>query len=288
MRLFCFGLGYTARALARLVAIEGGVVVGTSRDGDQDTLPFSRNHPLNDPGRVLAESSHLLVSIAPGRHGDPVLAQHAQDIAAVKGLRWIGYLSTTGVYGDTGGRMADESSPLAPTSERGQWRVEAEAEWLALVRTHGLPVHVFRLSGIYGPGRSVLDKVREGTARRVDKPDHLFSRIHVEDIARVLRASMERPRPGAIYNVCDDRPAPPADVVAHACSLLGLEPPPLLSFADAAREMSPMALEFWRDNRLVDNSLVKQELGIAWRYPDYESGLRAIVDEEESEAAKRA
>ncbi|MDH5750329.1 MAG: SDR family oxidoreductase [Rhodospirillales bacterium] len=280
-RLFCFGLGYSARVLARAFAAEGGSVTGTSRDGEDNTIAFDRDHPLADAGRVLGAATHLLSSIPPGRDGDPVLDAHEAHIRKAGNLRWIGYLSTTGVYGDTGGAPVDETAALSPTSERSRRRAEAEARWLALAADHGLPVHVFRLAGIYGPGRSQLDRVRDGTARRITRPGHLFSRIHVDDIAAVLMASMARPDPGAVYNVCDDVPVAPSEVTAYACELLKIAPPPEVSFESAAREMSPMALSFWQDNRRVDNSRIKRELGISLIYPDYKSGLRAVLAAEE-------
>src|SRR5262249_20681584 len=161
------------------------------------------------------------------------------------------YLSTTGVYGDRGGGMVDEASALLPTGPRGRARVAAEQGWLALHRDHGVPVHIFRLAGIYGPGRNALTTVRSGQARRIVKPGQVFSRIHVDDIAAVLRASMSRPRPGAIYNVCDDDPAPPQDVIALACELLNVPPPPEIPYADAEPTMSEMARSFYTDNKRV-------------------------------------
>lgn len=265
--LLCFGFGYTARALAPLLAAEGWAVAGTSRGGGADV-------PFDAPGEALERATHVLSSVPPDESGDPVLRRHA---AALAGRQWVGYLSTTGVYGDTGGAVVDESAPLRPTSARARRRVEAEAAWLALWRSRGVPVHVFRLAGIYGPGRSAFDQIRAGTARRIDRPGHAFNRIHVDDIALVLRASMARPNPGAVYNVCDDAPAEPAEVVAHACELLALAPPPLTPFAEAARAMSPMAASFWADNRRVSNARIKAELGVRLRFPDYRAGLRAIL-----------
>jgi len=196
---------------------------------------------------------------------------------AIGTLAWAGYLSTTGVYGDTGGDWVDETSPRNPTSARSRERVAAEDGWLALAGEHGIPAHVFRLAGIYGPGRSALDQVRAGRAKRIAKPGHLFSRIHVDDIARVLKASMTQPRAGGVYNVCDDEPASAADVTLFACELLGVDPPPAIPFDEAAKEMSEMALSFWRDNRRVSNRLIKDELGVALTYPDYRQGLRAVL-----------
>ncbi|MFB3134564.1 MAG: SDR family oxidoreductase [Rhodospirillales bacterium] len=289
-RLFCFGLGYTARVLAAALMGEGWTVAGTCRDEATradlaadgiDAFLFDRDRPLDDAGTALGGATHLLSSVPPDAEGDPVLARHAGAIAAMDGLAWAGYLSSTGVYGDTGGAPVDETAAVNPTSERGRRRAEAEEGWLDLRRAAGVPVHVFRLSGIYGPGRSALDTVRAGQARRIDKPGHLFARIHVDDIAAVLRASMARPGPGAVYNVCDDEPAPAADVVAFACELLGVDAPPLVPFHQAAGEMSPMALSFWRDNRRVDNSRIKGELGVRMKFPDYRAGLRAVLAAEE-------
>jgi nucleoside-diphosphate-sugar epimerase len=285
-RLFCFGLGYTARRLARTLAARGWAVGGTCQGSDAraalaaegiEALIFDDANPVAEPDAALAGVTHVLSSVPPAAGGDPVLARHAGDIAACQGLRWVGYLSTTGVYGDTGGRAVDEGAPLNPTSERGRRRVDAEVAWHRLYRERGVPVHVFRLAGIYGPGRSVLDQVRAGRARRIVKPGHAFSRVHVDDIVAVIRASMGRPRPGAVYNVCDDEAAPPADVIAFACDLLGIEPPPVVPYAEAEKDLSEMARSFWRDNRRVKNGRLKDELGVRLAHPDYRAGLRAIL-----------
>jgi nucleoside-diphosphate-sugar epimerase len=278
--LFCFGLGYSAGFLARDLAAEGWRVAGTSREGAASadgfrSHRFSRAAPLPDPTAALAGTTHLLISVPPDEQGDPVLALHAGDIIGLGGLRWVGYLSTTGVYGDRGGGWVDESSALTPSGERGRRRVAAEAGWLDLHRRHSLPVHVFRLAGIYGPGRSALDTVRQGRAQRIDKPGQVFSRIHVDDIVQVLRASMARPDPGAVYNVCDDDPAPPEAVIAYACRLLGQEPPPLVPFAEAV--LSPMARSFYDDNKRVANRRIKEDLGVRLRYPGYRDGLDALA-----------
>jgi hypothetical protein len=283
-RLFCFGLGYSARALAGGLAPGEWKVAGTAmtpegtaaleRDGFQAFL-FDGAAPL--AAGALDGATHILVSIPPNAKGDPVASLHGRDIAALKGLQWLGYLSSTGVYGDSGGRQVDESSALKPTCERSRRRVAAEAAWLKMAGTAGLPVHVFRLAGIYGPGRSVLDRVRNATARRIEKPGHLFGRVHVDDVAGVIKASMARPSPGAVYNVTDDLAAEAGAVTAFACELLGVAAPPITAFDDAAREMSAMALSFWRDDRLVANGKIKSELGVALRYPDYKAGLRAVL-----------
>lgn len=290
--LFCFGLGFSALTLARDLMAEGWTVAGTCRTpGKQaklrasgiDTHVFDGTAPLNPLGaEALARADHLLISVPPNAEGDPVLMQAGRAIEQTAGqIHWAGYLSTTGVYGDTGGAEVTEDSPLAPTSPRGEYRVAAEAAWLAFGRASGLPIHVFRLAGIYGPGRSVLDQLRQGTARRIDKPGHRFSRIHVADIGAVLRASMARPVPGAIYNVCDDEPAPQADVVAHGAELLGLPAPDLVPFDAAAETMSPMALSFWRDNRAVSNARIKDDLGAVLSCPTYRDGLAAILAAED-------
>lgn len=286
-RLFCFGLGFTARALARALSAEDWQIAGTSRSLDAQGARseegialalFDGNAPLVDARPTLAGTTHVLISAPPGPAGDPVLAHHAADIAALDDLRWVGYLSTTGVYGDHAGAWVDETTTLEPTSERSRRRVAAEQEWLALWRERDVPVHIFRLAGIYGPGRSVLDSVRAGTAKRIDKPGQVFSRIHVDDIVQVLQASMARPDPGAIYNLCDDEPAPPADVVTFAAELLSVEPPPLLPFAQA--QLSPMATSFYQDSKRVRNERIKAELGVRLKYPDYKSGFRAILASE--------
>lgn len=281
-RLFCFGFGFSARALARRLAAAGWAVAGTTRQAAKAAelraegiaaFVFDRDHPLE--AAALAGTTHLLVSIAPDAQGDPVLDCHAADIAALPELDWVGYLSTTGVYGDWQGAEVDETSELRGVKGRNRRRIEAEAGWLALQAERGLPVQVFRLAGIYGPGRSALDSVRSGRARRIDKPGHLFSRIHVEDIASVLEASIARPNPGRIYNVCDDEPAAAAEVTAFACELLGVAPPPLVALAET--DMSAMARSFWEDNRLVSNRRLHEELGVTLAYPDYRAGLAAIL-----------
>jgi nucleoside-diphosphate-sugar epimerase len=283
--LFCFGLGYSALALGRRLAASGWAVTGTCQSDERQArlreagfsaVLFDRNRPVDQV--ALRGFTHVLVSVPPDAEGDPVLAMHGRDIAATSGLSWLGYLSTTGVYGNRDGRWVDETTPLRSTGERGRRRVAAEQGWLDLWRACRVPVHIFRLAAIYGPGRSAFDALRAGTAKRIDKPGQVFSRIHVDDLVSVLTASMARPRPGAVYNVCDDDPAPPEAVVAYAAGLLGIEPPPLMAL-DAAG-LSPMALSFYDDNKRVANRLIKTELGVSLRYPDYRTGLAAILAEE--------
>jgi nucleoside-diphosphate-sugar epimerase len=288
-RLFCFGLGYTALALARSLAADGWRIAGTTRDPDRQARlaaegfemhRFERDRPLEDAAAVLAGATHVLTSIAPDEAGDPVLAHHLVDLRRCADLEWVGYLGTTGVYGDRGGAWVDESDAVAPSLPRTRRRVAAEGHWQA----SGLPVHVFRLAGIYGPGpgRNALDAVRTGTARRIVKPGQVFGRVHVDDIVQVLCASMARPNPGAVYNVADDEPAPPQDVVAFACALLGVEPPPEVPYDQA--ELSPMARSFYANNRRICNARIKGELGVRLRHPTYRHGLRAILEQEAQSA----
>jgi nucleoside-diphosphate-sugar epimerase len=218
----------------------------------------------------------MLISAAPGVDGDPVLAALEDQIAQHgQHLDWVGYLSTTGVYGDHAGDWVDETTPLSPSTKRGEARVLAEAAWTKLADRVGLPLHIFRLAGIYGPGRGPFSKVRNGTARRIIKKNQLFSRIHVADIAQVLDASIRQPRPGAIYNLCDNDPAPPEDVIAYAAELLGLPIPPAVPFEQA--DMTPMARSFYAESKKVRNTLITSELGVELLYPDYKTGLRALL-----------
>ncbi len=279
--LLSFGHGYSARALARRLLPRGWRVLGTTRDPARaETLRAEGVTPLlwdrDDVTTALGEATHLLSSAGPTEAGDPVLARHRDAIAAAApGLEWAGYLSTTGVYGDHQGGWVDETTPLTPSTTRGQRRVAAEAEWQSIP---GLPLHIFRLAGIYGPGRGPFEKVRQGTARRIVKPGQVFSRIHVDDIAQVLEASIDHPRPGAVYNLCDDDPAPPEDVIAHAADLLGLPVPGAIPFDEA--EMTPMARSFYAESKRVSNRRIKEELGVRLLHPDYRSGLRALLAEE--------
>lgn len=283
-RLFCFGLGYTAGFLARELMAEGWSVAGTTRDGAPGSAPseiaihpFGRGLPLADAPSLLAGTTHLLLSIPPDAAGDPVAAEHGREIAGLPALRWVGYLSATSVYGDRAGDWVEEDSPLHPSGERGRRRVMAEAAWRDLRERAGVPLHIFRLAGIYGPGRSALDMVRQGRAQRVDKPGHVFSRIHVADLVTALRASMANPDPGAIYNLADDDPAPPEAVIAYACGLLGVPPPPLIALSDA--RLSETARSFYEDNKRVSNRRLKAALGLRLRYPSYREGLAALMAE---------
>jgi nucleoside-diphosphate-sugar epimerase len=281
--LFSFGHGYSAQALARLLRPQGWAITGTTRDpAKAQAMAEAGVTPLlpgDDPNPALRRATHLLVSAAPTAEGDPAIAALGDTLVAVApALTWAGYLSTTGVYGDHGGGWVDETTPLAPATARGRLRVAAEAAWQDLAQRTGMPLHIFRLAGIYGPGRGPFAKVRAGTARQIIKPGQVFSRIHVEDIAQVLAASIARPNPGAVYNVCDNDPAPPQDVLAHAAALLGLPPPPSEDFATA--EMTPMARSFYAESKKVRNDRMLDELGVRLLYPDYRSGLAALLAQE--------
>lgn len=277
--LLCLGFGYTARALAPRLIARGWRVIGTTRDvvpGDVLDVQLQRWPGTRLP---LEGVTHVLSSIAPTGAGDPVMAELRDQFEAASDLQWVGYLSTTAVYGDHGGDWVDEDTPLTPASLRGEWRQRAEAEWQAVP---GLPLHIFRLAGIYGPGRGPFAKLMAGKARRIVKPGQVFSRIHVEDIARVLMASMMQPRPGAIYNVCDDDPAPPQDVLGYAAELLGLPVPAEVPFEEAG--MTPMARSFYGENKRVSNRRIKEDLGISLLYPSYREGLRAVLAAEDMES----
>jgi len=282
--LLVFGHGYSAASLSPLLLADGWRVIGTTRSDARSASMAARgvearNWPGADMSADLREASHILLSAAPSETGDPVFTALGSAIAAeAKHLEWVGYLSTTAVYGDHGGGWVDETTPLTPATRRGQFRVAAEAAWQDLAAETGLPLHIFRLAGIYGPGRGPFAKVRAGTARRIIKPGQVFSRIHVEDIATILAASIHRPNPGAIYNLCDDEAAPPEDVIALAAEMLGLPLPEAVAY-DAA-EMTPMARSFYAESKRVRNDRIKDELGVSLRYPTYRDGLAALLRSE--------
>lgn len=285
--LFCFGFGYCATVLSRRLLARGWTVTGTCREADKaaalveqgvDAVLFDGMSASPDVTAALKTATHILVSIAPDADGDAVLVHHGGDIAALGDqIEWIGYLSATGVYGDRGGDWVDEESALAPTTNRGRSRLDAEWDWLEHGKKSGQPVHLFRLSGIYGPGRNQLVAVLDGTARRVIKEGQVFSRAHVEDIATVLEASIAAPNPGRAYNVCDDEPSPPQDVIAYAAMLLGRPLPDEVPFEDAP--LSPMARSFYSESKRVTNKRIKEELGVKLRYPSYKEGLKALAEE---------
>ncbi|WP_415404750.1 SDR family oxidoreductase [Tateyamaria sp. SN3-11] len=274
--LLSFGHGYSAKALSALLLPQGWRIIGTTRSAEKAaTLAETGIEPLVFPGTDLSQAidaaTHLLISAGPDADGDPVLRAVGDQIARST-FEWAGYLSTTGVYGDHQGGWVDEDSALTPSTRRGQWRVEAEAAWQAIP---DLPLHIFRLAGIYGPGRGPFAKVRAGTARRIIKEGQVFSRIHVEDIGQIVAASIARPNPGAVYNLCDDDPAPPQDVIGHAAELLGLPLPPAEDFESA--DMTPMARSFYAESKRVRNDRIKDELGVTLLYPSYRDGLAALL-----------
>jgi nucleoside-diphosphate-sugar epimerase len=280
-RLFIFGLGYSGLAIARAAQAAGWSVAGTVRTADKaaslrahgiEAHPFDGSRPV-DPA-VLRDTAHVLCTIAPGSGGDPALGASA---GALRDAGWLGYLSTTGVYGDRGGAWVDEDTPPRPAQPRSVERLAAEQAWQALGQRSGAAVTLFRLPGIYGPGRSALDQVRAGTARRIDKPGQVFSRIHVADIAGAVLAAMARDGSGGIFNVADDLPAPSGDVVAYACELLGRPVPPAIPWAEAEPTLGPMARSFYAESRRVRNERMKRELGVTLRYPTYREGLEAIL-----------
>lgn len=281
VRLVVLGLGYSGAAAAAEAARRGWPVTGTARDPSRLVPPAGVDVvAFADVGPAILSATHLLVTAPPGEAGDPVLAVHGAALRAAKGLRWVGYVSTTGVYGDRGGAWVDEATEPAPGQDRSRRRLAAEEAWRAAVP--GIAVDLLRAGGIYGPGRSAFDDLRAGTARRVVRPGHAFGRIHRDDIALAACAAIaQEPAPGLrVLNLVDDEPAESAAVVEEAARLLGMDPPPAIPFDEARARMSPMALSFWSENRRVANARTKAALGIAWRYPTYREGLRAILTTE--------
>lgn len=285
MKLFVFGMGYSAKFFADRLHARGDEVAGTVRShGKVQALSGSGLMmrvfgPVGGDDKIVADiaaSDALLISIPPDADGDPVLRAYRTQIAAAPKLRWIGYLSTIGVYGNHDGAWIDEQTPVNATHLRSRHRVAAERQWLALGETSGIPVHIFRLAGIYGPGRNQLVQIAEGTAKRVIKPRQVFNRIHVEDIARVLDASLGRPRQGGIYNVTDNEPAPPQDVITFAAKLCGREPPPEIAFDDA--QLTPMGRSFYEENKRVRNRVIQDDLDVTLAYPTYREGLTALKE----------
>jgi nucleoside-diphosphate-sugar epimerase len=284
-RLFCFGLGFTGIAVARRLGRLGWTVAGTCRSKDKaarlageaiEAHVFTGEAPLSCAQEALAGTIHLLASIAPGEAGDPVLAHHARDLAALAGqLKRITYLSTIAVYGDRRGQWTDEEAPVNPGSERARRRVTAEEAWMSLAERLAVPLDILRLSGIYGPGRSAIDALKAGRARRIVKPGQVFNRIHVEDIAAVVERLCDTDLPGTVYNLADDEPAPPQDVVAFAAGLLGIAPPPEEPFETA--DMSAMARSFYGEPKRIANTRIRNRLGLALAYPTYREGLAAIA-----------
>jgi nucleoside-diphosphate-sugar epimerase len=280
-RLFIFGLGYSGLQIARLARAAGWQIAGTCTSAEKASdlrasgiaaHRFEGAAPL--PASVLANATHIVSTIPPDSSGDPVLHTCRNSFGRA---RWVGYLSTTGVYGDHGGGWVEETTPARPTQPRSIARLAAERSWQALALEMGVNLDIFRLPGIYGPGRSAIEQAAAGTARRIDKPGQVFSRIHVEDIAGTVLMAITQAHIGSIYNVADDLPASTADVVAYACELLGKPVPTLIPWTEAQAGMSPMAQSFYAENRRVRNERIKDELGVVLRYPTYREGLRAIA-----------
>ena len=275
--LLCFGFGYSAQAFVARLDRRAWKISATSRDPEGKAgieAQGFRGLLFDNALRIASHVTHLLISVPPDESGDPVLKLFSDELKRAKQLKWAGYLSTTSLYGDRGGDWVDEDSPLEPNAARGHRRLEAERSWLKLHAEHGLPVHLFRLAGIYGPGRNQLLTVLNGSAKRIIKPGQIFSRIHVEDIAGVLAASIARQNPGRAYNVCDDEPCPPQEVVEYAANLLEQPLPPEIPFEQA--NLSPMAKSFYADSKRVSNKRMKDELGYKLLYPNYREGLRAL------------
>ena len=280
--LLCFGCGYSATALAARLSDEGGWrVVGTTRSDEgaariEAAGAEPRRWPVSDMSAELGKATHLLVSVPPGEKGDPVLASESKKIAA-RGpeIRWVGYLSTTAVYGNHDGRWVDERTATVPTTRRGILRVQAEQDWIALSEAAGFPLRIFRLAGIYGPGRGPLAQLAAGRKRIILKKNQVFNRIHVDDIANVLRASMDIPMQEPVYNVCDDLPAPPERVIEFAARSVGSEIPEAVPFERA--ELSPMARSFYSESKRVSNGLMKRDLVKKLKYPDFFAGIAALA-----------
>ncbi|MBI4725374.1 MAG: SDR family oxidoreductase [Rhodomicrobium sp.] len=283
-KLFVFGLGYSAAAIGDLLLKDGWQVSGTVREAASCAALEARGFsPAVFSDRVGIESAlrtatHCLVSAPPGEGGDPALNAYGEALHEAPSLRWIGYLSTIGVYGDFQGGWADEETPAEPDTGRGRLRIEAEQAWSSFCAARGLPLDIFRLAGIYGLGRSPLERIRAGDARRIVKPGQVFNRIHVEDIAQTVAAAIAQERREAgtrLFNVADDEPAPPQDVMLYAAELLGAPPPPEIPFESA--DLSPMARSFYIGNKRMRNDKIKRELGVTLKYPTYREGLRALV-----------
>jgi nucleoside-diphosphate-sugar epimerase len=281
--LLIFGLGYSGAAVARAALRAGFAVTGTSRTPARIRAPdgvlvvdFTQAAP------AIAAATHVLSTVAPDADGDPVLARYHSEIAAAPAIKWLGYLSTTGVYGNRDGAWVDEDTPPAPSADRSARRLAAEEEWRTAAGMR--PLDIMRVAGIYGPGRSALDDIRAGRARRVIKPGHAFGRIHRDDIAHAVIAAMRAPPAGTrILNLNDDEPAESADVIAEAARLLGIDPPPAVPFAQAVMGMSEMGRSFWQEDRRVSSAKTRAALGLTWLYPGYREGLRAILREESGE-----
>lgn len=275
--IFIFGLGYVGQHLGRSLLADGWQVKGTTRTQDQanileaqgfEGIVWDGSSPFS--AKSLENVTHILVTVPPDVEGDIVL-RNVKKFPNT--LTWLGYLSATSVYGNHQGAWVTETSSLMPISERGRQRQLAETQWLDKKNDEPFfPIHIFRLSGIYGPGRSVLESIKLGKAQRFDKPGHVFSRMHIDDIVAVLKASITHSHSGEIYNLADDEPASTADVIAYGCQLLGCDAPPLIPFEDSV--VSLMLKEFYAEHKRVSNEKIKTSLGIKLTYPTYREGLK--------------
>ena len=265
INLFCFGLGYTAKHLKTFFPH----MVGTSRTQKEGNILFEDTQSVEE---CLEKATHVLISIPPINDEDIVMKHYLQILKNAPHLRWIGYLSATSVYGDHQGAWVDETSICGPTTARGKERLSIENKWLE----SDLPIHIFRLAGIYGKGRSVFDRLQSKEIKRIDKPGRLFSRIHVEDISHILKASMLTPTPGEIFNIADDLPAESKELIEYACTLLKQDLPALVPFEEA--QLSEMAQEFYQDNKKILNKKVKKFFGLDLKHPNYKEGLLSLFN----------
>jgi NAD dependent epimerase/dehydratase family enzyme len=284
MNLFCFGLGYSAETLVRLHGSRFASISGTVRTLDKamrlrangiNAIVYAGGSGGPLVRAALESADALLVSAAPDEAGDPMLRQLKGELMDAENLRTAIYLSTVGVYGDHGGARIDESAPLKPTSERAKRRVAAEQSWTAFGEEHGVTVQIHRLAGIYGPGRNQIEDLRDGTARRIIKPGQVFNRIHVEDIAGAAMAGFLKPDIPGAFNICDDEPCPPQDVVSYGAQLLGMGAPPEIPFSEAV--LSEMARSFYSESKRCSNRRLKEVLGYALRHPTYREGLKSLA-----------
>ena len=290
-KLFCFGFGYTCDHLEQYLRSENTdnswQISGTTSDLDKgqrfekrdvSLLVQDQERVIGDIGSLIKGTTHLLISAPPKNLGCPIFRSYLRDIVSLDTLEWIGYLSTAGVYGNRYGNWVDETSEVRPSTIRGTRRAKAEEQWVSLFKRYDAPVHIFRLAGIYGQGRSAIDSINAGIARRIYKEDHVFNRIHIDDISQILAASMLQPNPGAIYNVSDDEPAPSHEVISEAARIMGVEEPPLIDIEYA--NLAPMTESFYSDNKRISNKLIKEELGITLKYPTFREGLQECWDKE--------
>lgn len=282
--LLALGLGYSAAAIAAHLGGSEWQIIGTARSEQSvraieakgyRAILFDGERPVPALGDALREATHLLLSAPPGEHGDPLLHLHRDDLEAARKLDWIGYLSTIGVYGDHQGGWVDETTLPTPASARSKQRLLAENAWTEFAEAQSVTLQIFRLAGIYGPGRSALDRLIAGQEKRIDKPEQVFNRIHVTDIVAVVQAGLSAGSVHGVFNVADDAPAPPQDVVTFAAELLGMEPPPLIPWEEA--ELSPMARSFYLETKRVRNRRIKEVLGVRLAFPNFRAGLRALA-----------